>query len=294
MDDDKRRLQRLNDDLVDIRDSGRVPFGFGIVISSTSIRLPHPMSWQFLERQVVQSRGKDEPIPFEPNPWFDPFPDGSACIRWWGDEDGVKEFKDWAKRASNVIRKHPEWLSEGDIARGYHWILSAFVRFAKKDADLKRLVKTRQILDSKTVVMACRSQMPSSLWLREPLPIFFLEEVGFATRFGSKVAEKLLGAPAKGPRLSVNVEKNEVMLDGTTYGADIVYVLILHELLNAKGLPITRSRMQTMHKILNEEARLDRKIADIRNGQHGLPFCIPIKTAEKKSEGYFLPVEYLE
>ncbi len=135
----------------------------------------------------------------------------------------------------------------------------------------------------------------------EPLPTFFIDQVnGWATSFTLKVVNKVLGTPGRGPRLSVDVDQTTVTLDGTRYDADVVYVLILLELLKAKGFPITRSAMQTNQATLKLEARLDRKIKDIREGK-GLRFRIPIRSSkekglkpeEKKGEGYWLPSEYL-
>jgi hypothetical protein len=106
-------------------------------------------------------------------------------------------------------------------------------------------------------------------------------------------ATRLLGEPLRQSRLSVDVPTKTVTLDGKTYGFDDpVPVVILHELVKANGRPITRAWLR-QHPVLKDEERLDWKIADIRTGKHGVPFCIPIQTAEKESPGYLLPPDYL-
>jgi hypothetical protein len=294
----KTRLVRLADDLADLSDMGFKPFGFGIITASPPVRLRQPNGWKFLEFWLERLLESGEPLRAQPLPRFDPFPDGSACVRWWGDVNGVKAYQKWAGRALKLLRKHPDWPANVEAEPGYYGMLAALVRFAERDADLSRFVQSRRLVDLNSLPRADRMLLSKALLHLDPLPVFSVEEVSdSATWFTDKILKKLLGKQIREPRLSANLSDNTITLDRKTYALDPVYVLILHELQEANGKPITRSQMQQKQPTLALEERLDRKINDLRwhgkQARRVLPFPIPILTAEKQNEGYYLPSDYL-
>jgi hypothetical protein len=94
-DDVKRRLERLHDDLAELIDMPRKPCGFGLFTSpeGAGVKLPQPSGWKFLEGRVGLTRKDEDYIRLEPSPWLDPFPSGTACVRWWGDVDRAEAFQ---------------------------------------------------------------------------------------------------------------------------------------------------------------------------------------------------------
>jgi hypothetical protein len=297
-DDQKRRLWRLRDDLADLADADFRPFGFGIVRASPAVRIPMPNGWNFLTFWLEGLLDSNEIIRPRPHPWFDPFPNGSACVRWWGDAKGITAFQKWAERASNLLRKDPDWPPSVEIEPGYHGMIAAFVTFAKQDSELSPFVESRKLVDLNSLPRGEKTLISKTLLHRDPLPTFSVEEVkDWATRFSANLLRKLLGAPIREPRLSVDVRKSTVTLDGKTYGVDLVYVLIVHELLKANGTPITRTHMKQNQPDLALDTHLERRINDLRKprmkSRKVLPFQLPILTAEPRTKGYYLPSDYL-
>ena len=289
---EKKRLERLLDDLAELDDMGFKPFGFGIITSSTSVRLPQPNGWKFLVCWLEDENSTEAGGPRGRTTWLDAFPDGSSCVRWWGDRRGVAAFQKWASRASNIIRRFSGGLPDMNVYPGHYGTVAEFVRFARMEADLARLVECHMLADLNLSPKEDRALIHKSLLPHDPLPVFSLQEVkDRVVPFSAKILKKLLGRPSGEPRLAVDVADSTITLDGKTCWADIVYVAILDELLKANGRPITRAELQ-QNPILQSFERLDRQIAYIRKGTRGFPFRIPIQTA-KKRRGYLLPSDYL-
>ncbi len=145
----RNRMERLCEDLAELIDMPRSPCGFGIVTSSdgTGVRLPDPSGWQFIECRVPSTRKGDGYVRLEPRPWLDPFPCGTACVRWWGDVERAEAFQEWAGRVSPTLRKHVQ-LPEGvEVEPGYHGTLRAFVRMAQGRGELCEYVNSGTLLD---------------------------------------------------------------------------------------------------------------------------------------------------
>lgn len=97
-DDIKRRLERLQDDLAGLWEAGFGSFGFGIVTASTPVRLPYPNGWKWLEFWLEGLLGADVPASPRCCLPYDSLPDGSACVRWWGEVRGDRRVSEmgWA------------------------------------------------------------------------------------------------------------------------------------------------------------------------------------------------------
>lgn len=283
-----KRLERLKEDLIELRDADLHPCGFGLVtiLGDSGVRLPHPASWKFLERWADFDE-HDGNIRLRPDPWFDPAPGGGSCVRWWGDGDRIARFRDWADRVSVVLRKDPDVDVDAEVGPGYHGLLPALVRLAKGDPGLSSRVRTETVLDTATVPKSRQALLPPSLRFLDPPAVFSFEDVhGRAEWFAERVIEWLLRGPFRGPRLVVDVQTGAVTLDGKTCWPGDVFVHILHELIEARGRTINRREMRK-NPMLADQERLDRDIDEVRKK-------LKIQIVSVPRKGYYLPREYLE
>ncbi|MBN9519340.1 hypothetical protein J0H58_12595 [bacterium] len=280
-------MERLKEELIELRDADLGPCGFGLltILGDSGVRLPHPAGWQFLE-QRVDFDTQDGIIRLRPDPWFDPAPGGGSCVRWWGNVERVRRFRDWSDRASVVCRKDRTVGIGSDVGPGYHGLLPSLVRFAKATPDLSKSVQTKVVFDTGTVPAARQARLPSGLRSLETAAVFSFDAVqSWAERFAERVIDRLLRGPRRGPRLVVDIDAPSVTLDGKTQYPGEVVVNILHELVEAGGRTISSGDMRK-NRFLKEQQRLDRDIAGIRR-----KLKIDIISVPKK--GYFLPDEYL-
>jgi hypothetical protein len=282
-----QRLERLKEDLIELRDADLGPCGFGLVtiLGDSGVSLLHHTSWEFLERRVKFNE-RDHIISIQPDPWFDPAPGGGSCVRWWGDRDRIKRFMDWSVRASVVFRKAPGAALVSPDGPGHHGLLPALVRFAKATPDLAASVQTKVVFDTGAVPVARQSLLPFGLRSLDTPAIFSFDDVAHRTElFALRVMDRLLGAPRRGPRLVVDIDTPSVTLDGKTHYPGEVVVHILYELVKAGGLTISSGDMRK-NRFLKEQQRLDRDIEGIRR-----KLKIDIRSVPKK--GYLIPEEYL-
>lgn len=286
--DVRKRLERLCDELAELIDMLGQPCGFGIVScpDGAGVRLPHPSGWGFVEDRVPSTRKGDGVVRVEPRPWLDPFPSGTACLRWWGDVKRAEAVREWAGRASATLLKHVT-LPEGvDAEPGYHGALRTFVRAARVRGDLSQHVSSTPLLDVSALPVAGRKSLPRSLQALDPPPVFTFDDVrGRADRFAHRVVTALLGEVPHRPRLVVDVEAKSVTLDGKTCWPGDVYVRILHELVKARGGLVSRTDMRKADHVLREQSRIDRDIKKLKS-----VLKIDVHSSPK---GYSLPEGYL-
>jgi hypothetical protein len=197
----------------------------------------------------------------------------------------AKALQDWASRASATLLKHVT-LPEGvDAEPGYHGALRTLVQVAKVRDDLTQFVTSTPLLDVGALAVAGRRSLPLSLQVVDPPPVFTFDDVrGRADRFALRVMTALLAGSPHRPRLVVDVEAKAVTLDGKTCWPGDVYVHILHELLKARGRPVSRTEMRNVDPILKLQGRLDK---DIKRLKATLKIGI---TSSKK--GFSLPEDY--
>ncbi len=291
-----KRLGRLRDNLRELKDARQGPCGFGVVSidGASGVRLPHQTAWQFLDLQELRlsvptpynlDRYEDQ-IRLRPDPWYDPAPGGTSALRWWGDRERVPRFREWAERASAVCHSDPDVDLGVAFEPGYHGLLSAFVQLAKAGTSgLSAVVHSRPLLATSSVPESKRALLPPPLRPPgHPAVIRFDDVLAPAEQFAEAVIDWMLRGPCRGPRLVVDVESESVTFDGKTHFPGDVFVHILHELVKARGIPISRRDMQE-NRVLKDQERLDRDIKALK-----AKLKIDIRTMPHK--GYYLPKEY--
>jgi DNA-binding response OmpR family regulator len=93
----------------------------------------------------------------------------------------------------------------------------------------------------------------------------------------------MLRGSCRGTRLVVDLDAKSVTLDGKTIWPSDVWLQVLHELVKARGIPISRSHMRK-NSDLELEDRIDRQIKEIR-----AKLKIDIQSSKR---GFYLPEEY--
>ena len=279
------RLERLRADLIELGDADGKPCGFGLItiLGQSEVRLPNGTAWKFLER-LANFDHPDGNIRLRPNPWFDPAPGGGSCVRWWGDHERIARFQEWAVRASVVLRKEPDFDVGTNVGPGYHGVLLAFVRLAKGNSELSVSIRTTKLCDTSALSAESRRALPLSLRSLATPATFSFDVVDCrAEDFVLSILDRLLAGSGRGPRLVVDVEQGSVTLDRQTTWPGDVFVNILHELLDARGRPVSRKEMRK-NKALEFNERLERDIKKLKTN-----LKIDIKSSNR---GYWLPAEY--
>ena len=93
-----------------------------------------------------------------------------------------------------------------------------------------------------------------------------------------------------GPRLTVDVARNEATLDGITYKIrHWEERFVLDALVKANGIPITRNQMKQMHSELEPCPHLERWVKEYL--QRDLPEIAEL--VQSSEGGYWIPAEYL-
>lgn len=147
-DEAKRRLTRLQDDLLELQDmAGYPPFGLAIITSTLSKAIHDKKTWAFVQKRVVETRSAN-PVVLEPKPiWAEPFPDGDGCIRWCGNSENVERFQQWTDRLSRVLCRYDELVPDMDVQEGSFGGLMALFSVATSTDKLAGLIEERTILD---------------------------------------------------------------------------------------------------------------------------------------------------
>lgn len=277
-----------------------------VISSSPQVSISDLRSWQFLADQVSATRPDDSPIIFETKPIsLEPFPDGTQCIRWSGNEEQVAAFKDWLTALSRFDYElgNPEdegdernWHEEQQLAvllptpsdrRDSHFdgvlVLQSNIN---EDDDLFSNAIQRRIFDFSK---SGHGPLPPSLetiskvnpstqffvtWFKAPL--FTL---------ATAVLDRLL-VTRTGPRLSANLKKNTVTFDGVTYELKREHVALVDQLIKAGGNPISGNTIKANTGCFGELERIGRVkkdklakeckvVADLIKSHHGKGFSIP-------------------
>jgi hypothetical protein len=292
-DDAEKRMSRLRDELADIcQDYKQLRF--------TIVTCSFPIDWTVEEqeflRAVLSERKPGIFTLFYSNDTtaFDPLPARKGCILWRhkrDDRSGVERLKKWGENCSRFFEGNPDFSGrfhfDGSEC-GFGSVLLAVSDFARVTPELSRLVAKPIALDLATKETSFA--IPVSLRTLKPLPSLSL--LGFkesAPAFLLEVLDHVLGRPC-GPRLTVDVAKNEATLDGVTYRIDSPYILVVEALVKANGIPITRRRIQELYTPLKGYERLERDVIwKIRDKK-----CPPIGALIQSSEdGYWFPPEFL-
>ena len=88
---DRRRLERLRDDLDEMLEGDARAIGYGVITPSFRPEKNIGRStWEWLAKRA-ELRGKNQPLRLRPDPWIDPAPNGQYCLLWWGNTDGIQE-----------------------------------------------------------------------------------------------------------------------------------------------------------------------------------------------------------
>ena len=95
--------------------------------------------------------------------------------------------------------------------------------------------------------------------------------------------------PENRPRLVMDLDNEEVVLDGHHYQFDRKTLLVLHVLWQAKGQPLDRPQIRAAHPELELEVHPERPIKRLWQGRRALG-----KVIEKNKHGYRIRPEFLE
>jgi hypothetical protein len=285
----RRRLKRLLEDMIELRDTGRQHCGFGLLrlVPLSDFRLPLGLQWALLEEAVDLNRW-DGNLILRPDPWFDASPTGRMCVRWWGDRERAERLVKWAERALVVFTNERGIdVDVGSIPEPTHYcLLAGLIDFAKREPALADYIRSETVLDTSAAPSTRQVMMPGAFRsLTSPVRVVYDQICGWAEVFALKVVRLLGRGLSVWPRLAVDVKAGSIKINGRVDHPDVVFVHILHQLLRANGRPMSRRDMQERSKILAHEERLDRKIAIIRQRMK-----INIKTVRGK--GYVLSEEY--
>ncbi len=283
--DAKRQLERLSDDLADLIELSSPHCGLGLFVlrEPVGVLIP-PSGWAFLDERLDEARRARGSIRMEPDPWLDPFPDGTACIRWWGAADEAKAFQKWTVRASAFFRSYVPLPAGIAMPPGYHGAIRTFIQLAKTNASLFPRLETRTILDVKALSPAKRRLLPPIVQSIVPPPVFTYDD-GFHREKVAQLTLRILTDEAtRPPRLEVDVEAGTITIDGKTHREDEVWVHILHLLISANGRPILRREMRK-DPVLEPYDSLN---LQIKRMEKKLGINI-----ESSNKGYWLPEEYL-
>jgi hypothetical protein len=294
MDSDvQRRLQTFVDELEGIAEQKQLPFQLGFITTTSTQPIHDDAVWKVAESfvQPVLAKQKDELRLYHKPIRIDPFPDGSACIRWAGDEGAILAYKDWARRFGAFLSTHNDVCSEVTFQSEYHRTLQQLALLARSTPALSSLIEQKDLTilnlaDTDSTQMGC---IPKSVTQQQQPSFAFQEVLCVADIFATTVVQFLMGEPKSGPRLIVDPIDGTVTLDGIVYGLDGVYIAIVEILVWANGFPVARSVMRERHALLKDEDRLDRKIKGLRKE------CPKVGELISKGDhtGFSLPPEYL-
>jgi hypothetical protein len=288
---DQSKLKRLLHELEDVL-SQAGPFGFGAI----SVEPPTPVKTQSVW-QVVADRipltDDDGSITLERKPiQLEPLPDGTACIRWWGDQAGIEKFKLWAGRAGLVLVE-ADMIPNEDRFETVD-IGSTSTRLAIPDPLMAggrpyRLIQQLILTVRRTHPESIRTIRLDSLIVDDMQRSFDFERLPAANGMAAQAFQAMCRLRGE-PRVVVVVDESEVFLDGASRSLDKSLVWILDCIAKGNGAPVRRKDMLAAYPQLEDEGRLDRRINDT------LKKAWPALAELIKSDhrGYWIEKEYLE
>lgn len=282
----KRRLERLADDMQELADSSHRVFGFSLILGSKGTRIRSPQKWEEIARQVTIR--SDENIVFTTPPYrAEVNPDSSCCIWWWGDSEGIEQFRRWTERMSSVVQQDPGLLTNVRAEPGLFGMLEALCQFAQEQANGPDLVRRRSF----TIPKSLLGQPTGGDKGTGRSKFLMIEVAALGPVFAKAVFGHILGVPTGGPRLIVKPEENRAILDGIPCCRLVPeLILILDVLHRANGNIVSATSIKEQAPKLKKIERLDRLIN--RDLQRKCPeLRAAIENVPKK--GYRIRREYL-
>jgi len=276
------RLKRLRDRLEDMEGKWK-PFGFGILRPSPAAEVSLA-TWELAEDACEPHFGQWDGL-HRPRRWLDMTPDGTYCIQWWGDAEGVEAFKKWAddvqvalRRSSTTVPKlfvppvrpvPPSWVysfgpSPWKPPSGYYWTLNAFSMLAIQNPHIT-LTKERVALTIDTKNPANVNVIPTrQRSLRDddahdngPVTISYLETEEDALTVGLRVLAQLITNEIP----PIYVENDVIFLKGKAVtGVSSLTAQAVGMLVAANGDWVKGEEIRRRLK-LPEKIRLDRIFA---------------------------------
>lgn len=251
----KRRIERLADDMQELADSSHRLFGFSLICGSKGTRIRIPRKWERIVSHFTVRR--TENLVFTKHPyWAEVHPDFTRCIWWWGDLQGIEQFKQWMERMSSVVQDDAGLLNDVQAEQGGFQLLVALCRFAREQARRPDLVRRRVLRISKSLL---DQQMGSD---EKPGGSKFLmnEVTAPAPVLALAIVKCILGEPVSGPRLTVDRKKNLAILDGIPCQMIRELIFILDVLIKANGSIVSAADIKEQAPALKKVERLDRLI----------------------------------
>jgi len=281
----KRRLERLADDMQELADSSHRVFGFSLILGSKNTRIRSPQTWGNIARHVTVR--SDDNIVFTTKPYrAEVHPDASRCIWWWGDPEGIEQFKRWTERMSSVVQQDPGLLTNVRAEPGLFGMLDALCQFAQEQANGSDLVRRRSF----TIPKSFLGQPTGGEKGIGRSKFVMIEAAALGPMFAKAVLGHILGVPTSGPRLIVDRNNNTATLDGMTYPLGKELVLMLDVLLKANGNIVSASSIKEREPTLDFIERLYRLInRDLKRA------CPQIREAVENvpKKGYRISSEFL-
>ena len=285
MEEYQKRLLLRRDELQDMEGQWE-PIGFGILWPSPVARVSLA-TWELAEdacKPYCCDR-RDEHL-HRLSRWLDMTPDGTLCIQWWGDEEGVEAFKGWAKKVDDVFRQHPKaapqsfvppvrpvppasYFGYGPLGwkppTGHYRTLNALSTLAVKNPHLTRTwervilntSETRTPVDVQVIPTRPRSLHSDDQQDEPPVKVSFLEIEEDAITLGLRSLDLLIGDAT--PRLNVDVPNGVIYVKGTPVTVDRLHARAVALLVEANGAWVSSNDIRKKLS-LDEDNRIDRTI----------------------------------
>jgi hypothetical protein len=279
MDKHRGRLQRLRDRLEDM-DGKWEPFGFGILQPSPAARVSLA-TWELAEDACKPHFDRCDGRLHRPRRWLDITPDGTYCIQWWGDKDGVEAFKRWADDVQVAFRQAPTAPelfvpsvrpvppasaysfepSPWKPPSGYYWTLNALAMFAIQNPHITRtheqVAHTEGPVELQVIPTRRRSLRDDGHQEDPPVTILYLEIEADAVALGLRSLNQLITKDI--PSLHVDVENGVIYVKGIPVAVDRLQARAVEVLVAANGAWVTAKEI--IEKLnLDEDERIDRTI----------------------------------
>lgn len=272
-------LQRLCDDLDEalVRSNS---FGFGLIVTEPAVSVATGSVWNSVAR-LIPSKTEGGALILETGSIIlDPFPDGTGCIRWFGDANGIAAFQEWAGRAGRILSDLeiiPEHTTTKEVPNdrfGRKLVIGdPLLAGGKPYRMLEQLALAlkQECPEFVEQIMLDSAQLGSAEQQRKiGVPIMEGKPVTFSFLRLPPLQQRAISSFKKlcrlrgEPRLAVDVKNLTVTLDGLTYPLDHEHVLVLESIISGGGNPVSRKTMQDRHASLALNDRLDRKIDDLK------------------------------
>lgn len=174
-------------------------FGFKIITSSPSSSQPLEV-WQYLAGLVIRTQDTSLSVPVEvAKNWTEPFPSGSQCFWWWGNQKAVEKFCQWADGAAVALREFCDSLQDVASGKGYFQCLPILCLVALEiELGDPPLVINRVLLDTTGLEAAQRFRLPLAARNVPVSHVFHVLDVSKGgTGFALHVMNYLLGDVAR-------------------------------------------------------------------------------------------------